>query len=118
MCHRFCLLLLVFSSPAWAQRGDIHLALGNPSNAQADAKTPDPENYLIVKDQFALSYNSKKGTPNWVSYRLRKSDMGKAPRGMFFPDADLPKAFYQVKPFEYQFNTTGMSRGHMCPSTH
>jgi endonuclease G len=99
--------------------GDVHLALGNPSSASADSKNPDPIDYLVVKDEYALSYNSKKGTPNWVSYRLRKGDMGRAARSLtFFPDPDLPKQFYQVKPFDYHFNATGMTRGHMCPNSH
>ena len=73
------LVVLLTASIAQAAPGDVHLALGNPSAAEADAKNPDLENHLMVKDQFALSYNSKKGTPNWVSYRLKKSDMGRAP---------------------------------------
>ena len=105
--------------PDKGQPGDIHLVFGNPSQAKHDAKNPDPENYLMVKPQFALSYNSKKGTPNWVSYRLVKADCGRAARpDAFFPDPDLPKSFFQVKPFDYHFNATGMSRGHMCPNTH
>src|SRR4051812_32039008 len=111
-------LFLTQAYPLQAAPGDEHLALGNPSKAEANAKSPDPFDYLMVKPQFALSYNSKKGTPNWVSYRLRKSDMGKAGRGMFHPDPELPKQFFHVKPFDYHFNTTGMSRGHMCPSSH
>jgi DNA/RNA endonuclease G (NUC1) len=49
----------------------VHLALGNPSNA---GKNPD--NYLMVKPQYALSYNNSKGTPNWVSWELNKSYLG------------------------------------------
>ena len=106
--------------PKKAQPGDNHLALGNPSDAKHDVGNPDPHNFLMVKEQFALSYNSKQGVPNWVSYRLRKDDMGRSPRPQdaFHPDPDLPKGFYQVKPFDYHFNRTGMSRGHMCPNSH
>jgi endonuclease G len=97
--------------------GDIHLALGNPSHAMSDSK--DPNDFLMVKPQFALSYNNKQGTPNWVSYYLKKADMGRAPRSqMFFPDGDLPRAFHRVLPGDYFFNATGMTRGHMCPSSH
>src|SRR5262245_14117354 len=117
--------MLIAFAPASAQpakvpaaaSGDIHLALGNPSQAKSDAA--DPANYLMVKPQFALSYNNKRGTPNWVSYYLKKSDMGRAPRPqVFFPDGDLPKAFHRVAPGDYFFNATGMTRGHMCPSSH
>jgi endonuclease G len=105
--------------PARPRPGDVHLALGNPSAAKHDPDNPDPANFLMVKDQYALSYNSKRGTPNWVSYRLRREDMGRAERSIsFYPDDDLPRGFYQVKPFDYHFGRTGMSRGHMCPSSH
>ncbi len=117
-------LLLALAVPALGQgeavrSGDVHLALGNPSGAVHDPAAPDPSNYLMVKEEFALSYNSKLGTPNWVSYRLHKADMGRAQRSItFFPDEDLPKRFYAVKPLDYHFSRTGMTRGHMCPSNH
>ena len=97
--------------------GEVHLQLGNPSKAVHDVK--EPLNYLMVKDQFALSYNDKKGGPNWVSYHLTRKDMGRAfrPDG-FFPDDDLPHGFHKIGPFDYHYNRTGMTRGHMCPNGH
>src|SRR4051812_20761469 len=62
---------------AAAHPGDIHLALGNPSQATHDVDNPDPTNFLMMKPQFALSYNNKRGTPNWVSYYLKRVDMGR-----------------------------------------
>lgn len=119
MRRLFALAALLFSAAlVIAAPGDVHLALGNPSNAKADPKDPDHKNYLIVKDQFALSYNDKKGIPNWVSYKFRRNDCGRAPRGDFHPDPSLPKSFHQVLPFDYHFNQTGWTRGHMCPSSH
>ncbi len=38
---------------------DDNLALGNPSGAVAS--TSSPTNYLLVKDQYALSYNRDQG---------------------------------------------------------
>jgi endonuclease G len=100
-----------------SKASEIHLALGNPSNAKHEPV--DPLDFLMVKDQFALSYNDKKGSPNWVSYHLTRRDMGKAARSMvFFPDDDLPKGFHRVFPGDYHYNRTGMTRGHMCPSSH
>ncbi len=65
------------------------MLLGNPSNATADGSNAD--NYLMVKPYFALSYNSSKGTPNWVSWRVTASDLGHAPRKPNFdPDTTLP----------------------------
>src|SRR4051794_12246003 len=87
------LLLLPVGSALAQDGGEVHLALGNPSGAKHDSSHHD--NYLMVKEYFALSYNDKKGTPNWVSYRLRKSDMGKAPRpDAFHPDSELPRSFH------------------------
>jgi endonuclease G, mitochondrial len=106
-------------APAAQQAGDIHLALGNPSGAKHEPQNPDRTNFLMVKDQYALSYNDKKGTPNWVSYRLERKDMGRAARSMiFFPDESLPAAFHKVMPGDYFYTKTAMTRGHMCPSGH
>lgn len=54
------------------------------------------EAYLIERPQFVLSYNGKKHNPNWVSWQLRKSDLGKADRGPFEPDPLLPKGFLKI----------------------
>jgi endonuclease G len=89
-----------------------HLLLGNPSKATDDPK--DRDNYLEEKPYFALSYNSSKGTPNWVSWRVTKADLGDAPRKLQFdPDADLPRGFRHVTHKDY--NGSGFDRGHMCP---
>jgi endonuclease G len=119
-CSWAAVILLVGSWPVAADPGDDNIALGNPSGAKADRKKIDYTNFLIVKEQYALSYNDKKGTPNWVSYRLVKEDMGRAPRPKdFLPDKDdLPRGFHLVSPFDYHFARTGMSRGHMCPNAH
>ena len=44
---------------------DLHLTLGNPSDATTEVT--DKNNFLMIKSQFALSYNNRKGEPNWVS---------------------------------------------------
>src|SRR5664279_3874984 len=54
-----------------------NLKMGNPSGA---ASGGDKNNYLLVKTFYALSYNNAKGTPNWVSWRLSKDDIGSFPR--------------------------------------
>lgn len=89
-----------------------HLFLGNPSGAKADKSLRD--NYLLVRSQYALSYNDAKGTANWVSWRLRAEDLGDAPRQrMFSPDPMLPPGFYRVTHQDY--SNSGFDRGHMCP---
>lgn len=101
---------LAFPARAWAQ-GSIHLALGNPSHARDDGK--DKNNLLISKKQFALSYNNANGTPNWVSWRIIRSDLGDAPRSEFEPDKSLPRGFTRV--YSRDYSNSGFDRGHMCP---
>jgi endonuclease G len=90
---------------------NVHLTMGNPSDATATER--DKQNYLMEKDYFALSYNSAKGTPNWVSWHLEKDDLGTAPRGKFKADEDLPSGFVKVTTKDYTGG--GFDRGHMCP---
>jgi endonuclease G, mitochondrial len=90
---------------------NVNLALGNPSRAAADPA--DKDNYLLARRYFALSYNDAKGAPNWVSWCLRKEDLGSAARAEFYPDPDLPRGFKHVTPHDY--TGSGFDRGHMCP---
>jgi len=87
-----------------------HLRFGNPSNATEDKSNKD--NYLIKGDYYALSYNNKLGTPNWVSWRLVKADLGDAPRFPFVPDDRLPNGFKKITTKDYV--GSGFDRGHMC----
>src|SRR6266542_1768431 len=90
----------------------IHLTLGNPSNATRS--TANPNNFLVVKPQFVLSYNRDKGGPNWVSWHLGPSDIGSSGRcNCFAPDLSLPSN-WQIRPNDYR--GSGFDRGHMCPS--
>jgi len=90
-----------------------NLLLGNPSNAVPNVASID--NYLMVKPQFVLSYNSKTKTANWVSWQLNRSWMGTADRqDNFRPDDALPAAWYKVRPNDY--TGSGYDRGHIAPS--
>ena len=92
---------------------DDNLAMGNPSSAITSTTTPD--NYLLVKPQYVLSYNNSKGTPNWVSWHLSTAWKGNAVRcDCFTSDAALPSTFYKATTSNY--TNTGFDRGHMCPS--
>lgn len=91
----------------------VHLTLGNPS--RATTSTSNPDNYLMEKPQYALSYNQTKGTPNWVSWQLNRSWLGDTPRqNNFRPDSALPTEWYHVRPSDY--SNTGYDKGHMAPS--
>ncbi len=90
-----------------------HLLLGNPSNAQANVSMP--ENYLLERPQFALSYSKSRAIPNWVSWHLSKAWIGSSDRqDDFRPDENLPTDWYAVRTSHY--TGSGFDRGHNCPS--
>lgn len=88
----------------------VHVALGVP------ADTDPSDDFVIIRHQYALSYNKDKGVPNWVSYELNASWFGNAERydGNFITDNTLPEAFYKVKHSDY--TNSGYDRGHMVRS--
>jgi endonuclease G len=91
----------------------VHLTLGNPSGATTSVSNPD--NYLMVKPLYALSYNRSKGTPNWVSWELNKSYLGSVDRqNNFRPDDTLPAGWNRVTPNVY--SRSGYDKGHVIPS--
>ena len=93
--------------------GNINLAMGNPSGATTN--TAFPENYLMEKPQYVLSYNRTRATSNWVSWYLNSSSRGSAPRqNDFRADNTLPSGWYQVN--ENDYSGSGFDRGHMTPS--
>lgn len=101
----------VRSGPATAAESP-HLTLGNPSNARPDPRLRD--NFLIVRPQYALSYNDSTATANWASWRLRSTDLGDAPRlRTFLTDDELPAGFYRVTHQDY--TNSGFDRGHLVP---
>lgn len=94
---------------------DLQMLLGNPSDAAPS--TADPENYLIRRTQYALSYSRDRGTPNWVSWHLNRSSIGHVRRtGKFLTDTSLPTGWPEIDTHEY--TRSGYNRGHMCPSEH
>ncbi len=100
-----------FISPPKSPR--VHILLGNPSNATASVANPD--NYLMLKPQYALSYNRSKGIPNWASWQLNKSWLGDAERqNDFRPDDTLPEGWEKITPSVY--TGSGYDRGHIVPS--
>jgi endonuclease G, mitochondrial len=115
MFIRAKLVLCIFvSGVIAAAQSNPNLRLGNPSNATTDATHAD--NYLLVKKQYVLSYNSSRGAPNWVSWTLKKSDIGKVARqNNFHVETSLPEnGFQHVAPEDYV--GSGFDRGHMCNS--
>jgi endonuclease G len=103
---------IFFSKVAQSQSSaSAHLTMGNPSNARGTT----PFNYLMVKHQYALSYNRGSHIPNWVSWKLNNGWLGSVPRNdNFRADQSLPNAFYRVSRSDYL--RSGFDRGHMTPS--
>ncbi len=103
----------IVSSDATATR-DNNLALGNPSGAVVDA-TNSPNNYLLTKSQYSLSYSRDKGKPNWVSWHLSSAWTGSTARqDNFASDATLPSGWFRATSSSY--TGSGFDRGHNCPS--
>jgi endonuclease G len=91
----------------------LYLSLGNPSNATESAS--DADNYLMIKPEYALSYNRERGGPNWVVWHVTISDLGKVKRkDDFRPDSSLPSGWPRVTPSDY--TRSGYDKGHVCPS--
>ena len=112
---------LVASAPTQAQPkltldndyGNPNLKAGNPSKATTDLANAD--NYLLLKNQYVLSYNKSRNLANWASWQLNKSWMGDAKRqNNFRPDLALPKGWYQVTTKDY--TGSGFDRGHLVNS--
>jgi endonuclease G len=90
-----------------------NLLLGNPSNATSSTRKPN--NYLITKPYYTLSYNRSRGGPNWVSWYLGNEWIGRTKRSNDFrADDSLPPGWYRVQHTSYQ--GSGFERGHNCPS--
>ncbi|MGB7485402.1 MAG: DNA/RNA non-specific endonuclease, partial [Phormidesmis sp.] len=88
-----------------------HLALGNPSNAGQE----NPNNWLIEREQYVLSYGRDRNLLNWASWWVDARWLGQTERqDDFRPDGGLPQGFYQATPGEYR--RSGYDRGHMVPS--
>ncbi|QYA27061.1 DNA/RNA non-specific endonuclease [Gramella sp. MT6] len=93
--------------------GAVHLTMGNPSAAITDINFPN--NYLLEKEEYVMSYSRDKGTANWVSWHLDEAWLGSASRqDDFRSDSSLPSSWYQVGATDYQYS--GFDRGHLCPS--
>lgn len=101
-------LLLTGCSSTFTQ--NVNLKYGNPSKASANEN-----NYLIVKPEYALSYNCSTGIANWASWQLNRSWLGSTDRSdNFMPNAELPADCYGVRPSDY--SGSGYDRGHLVPS--
>lgn len=99
------------ATPASSAPTTVHLGFGNPSSAASD----NEDNFLVVGDGSAFSYNNSRGTINWVSWKTTRADLGDSiPRPDFRPDPRLPAHFTRIGYYDY--SGSGYDRGHMVPS--
>lgn len=82
----------------------------------------DPsDDFLVRRDQFTASYNSSRGTPNWVSYAINPTTFGSEDRcDCFTPDPALPGSYAKISTADYTgagaFHGYGIDRGHLARS--
>jgi len=84
---------------------------GDPTPASPST----PNDLLIVRPQYTLSYNTSHGTPNWVSYELdaRQMVIGQDRCNCFTADPALPA---EKRIFTSDYTNGGFDRGHMARS--
>lgn len=97
------------SGAAGAPAARENAALGMPT-----AAATLPDDFLVERPQYTLSYNRGRGLANWVAWHLEAGDIGSAERSQFAPDPALPSGWYRVVPNDYR--NSGYDRGHLCPS--
>ena len=79
------------------------------------ANTSNPNDLLIKRTQYTLSYNESRGTPNWVAYELdaRQIVAGQDRCNCFTADPTLPN---DKQIFTSDYTNGGYDRGHMARS--
>lgn len=94
---------------------DLHLLLGNPSNAQTD-EVNSFNNYLLKMDEYAISYSRDRAIPNWVSWHLSDDwyDGDGERQNDFRENLFLPSGWNT--PNSGSYSNSGFDRGHNCPS--
>ncbi|HEV8445832.1 MAG TPA: DNA/RNA non-specific endonuclease [Gemmatimonadaceae bacterium] len=96
----------VSASPSIYAKND---EFGDPTPAGGN-----PNDLLITRPEYVLSYNESRGTPNWVSYELDSRQFGNENRcNCFTADPNLP-ADKQI--FTSDYTNGGFDRGHMTRS--
>jgi len=83
---------------------------GDPTPASSST----PNDFLIARPQFVLSYNQSRGTPNWVTYELDARQFGSEDRCNCFTSDPMLPSDKQI--FTSDYTNGGFDRGHMARS--
>jgi DNA/RNA endonuclease G (NUC1) len=80
------------------------------------------DDFIITRDQYTISYNRNRNTPNWVSYEFDLTHFGTSVDrcDCFTHDPALPASFTHLTTADYTgagaFAGYGIDRGHMARS--
>jgi DNA/RNA endonuclease G (NUC1) len=94
-----------------------HLLFGNPSEARKnDTASPNPNNYLLEKPQYALSYSADEKGPNWASYQINSSWLATSSpnRRNWQEDPELP---FTNKVTNESYSNTIYTVGHLTDAS-
>ncbi len=73
------------------------------------------DNIILKKQGYTVQYSLHDGVPRWVSWHLKKENLGGSVERTdeFLADEAVPSDF-RVEPYDYK--GSGYDRGHMCPA--
>lgn len=94
---------------------------GNP-NLPQQLPTTETSEIIVSRDQYVISYNKLRRSPNWIAWKLEADQIGSSGRtNNFLQDPDLenyliqfPSNLHAVDPNEYKGSC--FDRGHQVPS--
>lgn len=100
--------------------GDVPLDK-NP-NVISDISKDNSSEVIISRDQYVISYNRARRSPNWTAWKLEANQLGITGRtNIFMQDPDLQKYLAEHFPNEHAVESTEyqgscFDRGHQAPS--
>ena len=120
------LIMIISAFVSLNARAKIETVLGTPlaSNQNLPGTFPSSADSEIIlsRNEFVISYNKVRRSPNWVAWKLEASNLGKAPRVNAF-DRDVELAQYlKANGNQYQaaetsdYDNSCFDRGHQSPS--
>jgi endonuclease G, mitochondrial len=107
--RKFLLLILVLSIKLYSQ-SNINVELG------VSTYSDPPDDFLIYRTQYVLSFNSNLHVANWVFWNLNKKWFGDVERhNRFVLDPMIPFNIIQATDSDYK-KAKGYDKGHVVAS--